>query len=249
MLGVMNKNSLLILIIYLFLLSCQSKSEKLYGHWHEYSENNNDYNHCFIITDSTFSYDENTMGAIDKLTDLEHFGSPLEWVNYPQKLLTNMKIRKNEIIFGDSLIWKRQKNDLKTYISDFSVGLKLLIEPFETNIKTFDLAKTYVNSFFIYIGKVKKAYINELENINDNNFYIQLNDEISQLDRIFPFLLCNHCDFQEQRIFISADKNTPKEFLQMVEEEIIKEGVYNRGQIFYLTINTAEKIHGYNHYP
>ena len=236
-----------ILIFGIIFSSCKNENEKLIGHWHEFNIGESEFLNCFIITDSTFSEDKYSIGGTNRLTDIEDYKSPLDWVFYPDKLKSKIKFKKNEIQFGDSIIWKRQKNDLKTFISDFSAGLKLDVKPYETDSITFDLQREYEKTIYLYIGKVKESFTG-IRGVENDRYYVQLNDKISTSDNIFQFVMCYDCDRGKYKILISADKYTPNDFLKEVEAEITKNGYYRRSQIYYLVINPKEQISGYNHY-
>ncbi len=214
----------------------------LRGHWHEFSIGNNELNHCYIISDSTVNTNKYTLGGIYKIknANLSEVAKPMY---YKGEDLYETIYTKDTIQFNDSIIWVKQKNDIETFVCDFSAGLKLNIAPFETNSINFDLEEKDIN-MVLYVGKVKKHFLEESESV----YSIQLNDKLAPIDKVLEFLLCIHCDNKSMNIAIKMDKNTPVSFIKKLENEIIGEGIFRRNQIYYLVINPKKKIHGYNNY-
>lgn len=240
--------TLKIIFLNFALISCQSEQEKLIGHWHEFmvDSSNKEFNHCFIITDSTIAVDKFTFGGIDKFSDYENANF---WVStlYPEDLIKKRVIKKDKVIFGDTLIWKRQQDNLETFIADFSANLWVDIYPFESKTPKFDFnINDKPIGAFIYVGKLKSSAINMFEKYSSYQYYIQLNDRIGSPNGIIPFLLCNHCEMTKTLVFIHADRDTPKELLSEIEYEMSQINI-SKEQIYYLTINTAEFKYGYNH--
>jgi hypothetical protein len=127
--------------------------------------------------------------------------------------------------------------------------LKLDINLFETNRIEYDNKYSKNLSYaYIYIGKVNSKYISEAE--EDDSYYIQLNDLLTtSTSQIEQFLHPGHGKFENQRIMIIADKDTPEELLQKVEYSITYNGWYRKKQIFYLEKNGANGTSGFNHQP
>lgn len=133
-------------------------------------------------------------------------------------------------------IWVTSKIDLLVEINSFeSDNIEFDYNPNK------NLTETH-----IYVGKIKTSKLNDNNSSNKKEYYIQLNDKISQLKNIKNFVYCAHCKIELQRILINADKDTPKEFLEKIEFEIFKVGI-KKNQIYYLTYNNQKKNYGYNH--
>ncbi len=242
----MTKSIIYILTIGIILSSCKTENEKLLGHWHEYNaqSNSSEFKHCFIMTDSTFAVDKYTMGGVMKKSDYEDESF---WIStyYPEDLIAMREVKKNEVIFGDSIVWKKQKDNLKTFISDFSAGIKLNIIPFETNDSKFEIIKPERISNFIYVGLVKKEFLNKSNEIIEGQYYLQLNDRITTFDEILNFISCNHCEYDIIDIFIHADQNIPKSYLKNIENEISKLRINIKKQVYYLYMNKNKRRTGY----
>lgn len=235
-----------ILVIGIILSSCSTENKKLVGHWHEYNLQSNElgFNHCFILTDSTFAVDKYTTGGVIKKNDYEN---EYFWTStfYSEELITKKVVKKNKVIFGDTIVWKKQKDNLKTFISDFSAGIKLNIIPFETNEIIFEKTKPERINIFIYIGMVKSKFLNNSKKIEQGQFYLQLNDTITTIDKLVNFILCNHCGYDMIDIYIHADQNVPKPYLEKIEKEISKFPINIEEQIFYLHMNKEKLKTGY----
>ncbi len=238
-----------IIIILLTLISCQSKQEKLIGHWHEFKTNDSEYLNCYKITDSTIGINSLSNGGYDDYrrgSDIEQ-SKILSLANDNYNWTSDYKISGNKLILNDSIFWIKQTDKKKSFLSDFSAGLLLEIKPFESDKSEFDFKpndSTIGN--YIFVGKLKNSILNKYKKYDKEKYYIQLNDKIGQTKDIIPFLLCNHCDIRKQLVFMHVDRDTPKELLSEMESEMEKINVRKR-QIYYLTINTAELKSGYNH--
>ena len=244
----MIKKIFFILIFGLISSSCNDNNE-LIGHWHEYTIGESEFNNCYIITDSTFAIDQFTMGSSFKKSELEN---PEIWTltPYTEELILSRKVKENKILFGDSLVWKRQENNLETFISDFSAGYKLKVNPFSSSKETFDLIEPIdgKTNIHLVIGSVKEKFINESNGIIRGQYYFQINDIITDKEEdLLDYVLCTHCDNRKINVFVNADKNTPKYLIDKFEDGMAKIGV-TKNQIYYLTINTNKQISGYNHY-
>ncbi|WP_445711751.1 hypothetical protein [Flavobacterium sp.] len=239
------RSFLFLLTINLF--SCQSKEEQLIGHWHEYEVGNTDYINCHKITDSTYSIDLETYGA----------GYPIKRGVEIQKdeiairdyiFITDFSINNNKLIVNDSVYWIKQEDNEQTFISDFSAGLLVNIHPFETTTSEFDYDyKDYNHGYeiHIYIGKLKKNTQNSHKENNIRDYYIQLNERISNLKDIRSFLdYGSHYD-KKLKVLLHTDKNTPKDLLKQIELEIKNCG-YKKSQIYYQTVNTQKRVSGFN---
>jgi len=242
----MSKIIFYILIIGFIFSSCKTENEKLIGHWHEYTpqSNKSEFKQCFIVTDSTFAVNKLTMGGVTKKSDYEDGNF---WIStyYPEDLIAKREVKKNEVIFGDSIVWKRQEDNLKTFISDFSAGIKLNIIPFETNDTEFETIKPNRISNFIYVGLAKNQFLNKSSNIIEGEYYLQLNDRITTIDEVLNFIACNHCEFDIIDIYIHADQNTPKMYLENIENEISKLRINLKEQVYYLYMNKEKSKAGY----
>ena len=237
-----------ILIIFLALISCQSKQEKLIGHWHEFKTNDSEYLNCYQINDSTIGFNKLSNGGYQDYkrgSDIGHteiFSLTSDSYNYT----SDFKINGNKLILSDSIFWIKQTEPKNIFLSDFSAGLLLDIIPFESNKTEFDF-KPNDNTIgnYIFVGKLKNRVLNKHNKFNGENYYIQLNDKIGKIEDIIPFLHCNHCEKRKQKIFMHVDRNTPKELIFEIESEMEKINI-RKYQIYYLTINTKKLTSGYN---
>ena len=240
-----------ILIIFLTLISCQSKQEELIGHWHEFKTNDSEYLNCYQINDSTIGFNKLSNGGYDDYKrglDIEQ-SEIFSLTNDNYNWTSDFEINGNKLILNDSIFWiKQTQTDQKNvFLSDFSAGLLLQITPFESNKTEFDFKpndSTIGN--YIFVGKLKNKILNKHKKFNKENYYIQLNDKIGKIEDIIPFLHCNHCDKRKQKVFMHVDRNTPKELLFEIESEMEKINI-RENQIYYLTINTKILTSGYNH--
>ena len=195
-LAVMSRIIIYILIVGITFSSCKTENEKLIGHWHEYTtqSNSSEFKRCLIITDSTLAVDKFTMGGIVAISDYENENF---WTStfYPDDLIAKRQVKKNEVIFGDSIIWKKQKDNLETFLSDFSVGLELRVIPFETHDTEFETIQPKRISNFIYVGLVKNELLHKSNEVIEGQYYIQLNNRITTTDDVLDFIACDHCDY------------------------------------------------------
>jgi len=164
---------------------------------------------------------------------------------YPRDLITKRIVKKNEVVFGDSIIWRRQKENLETFLSDFSAGVKLNIIPFETNDTEFEIRKPQGFPHYIYIGLVKSEYLNKSNKINKGQYNLQLNDRIANIDDLRSFIFCYHCDYDKLEFFIHADQNVPKSYLDSIIAELSKFRISLEDQVYYLYINKKNRKFGY----
>ena len=241
--------NLQITIMLLTLISCQSKQEKLIGHWHEFKTNDSEYLNCYQITDSTIGINSLSNGGYDDYkrgSDIEQ-SEILSLANDNYIWTSDFKINEDKLILNDSIFWIKQTDKKKSFLSDFSAGLLLEINPFESRKPKFDFKpndSTIVN--FIFVGKLKNNVLNKYKKYDREKYYIQLNDKIAQTKDIIPFLSCHHCDIRKQIVLMHVDRTTPKELLDKLESEMKKINIIKR-KIYYLTINTTELTSGYNH--
>ena len=239
---IITRSFLFLLTISLF--SCQSKEEQLIGHWHEYEVGNPDYISCHKITDSTYSIDLESCGFSAKRgIEIQKDEIAIDG-NY---FFTNdFSINNNKLIVNDSIYWIKQKDNEQTFISDFSAGLLVNIHPFETNTTEFDYKKkTKHLEILIYIGTLKKSTLTSYKEYSSNKHYVQLNEKISNVNDIKSFLDYGAHYDKQIKVLLHTDKDTPKAFLDQIENEILNCG-YKRNQIFYLTMNSKKRMYGYN---
>ena len=236
-----------ILIFGIIFSSCKNENEKLIGHWHEFNIGESEFLNCFIITDSTFSEDKYSIGGTNRLTDIENYESPLDWVFYPDRLKSNIKFKKNEIIFGDSIIWRKQKNNEETFISDFSAGLKIDLKPKVSNVSEFLIIENDSIPYIkLYIGKVKDRFLNESKGIFRNEYYMQINDKITNKETdLLNYVLSVHRS--EVNLLISADRNTPNEYFDNLDS-VFKKINLRKKYIYFLKVNPKKLMLGYDHY-
>ena len=237
------------IIILFILVSCQSKQEKLIGHWHEFKTNKSDYLNCYHITDSTIGINPLSNGGYDDYergSDIDQ-SELLSLANGNYNWTSDFKISGNKLTLNDSIFWIKQTNKRESFVSDFSAGLLLNINPFESTSTDYDYEKNDLHSgYWLFVGKMKKSVLEKFKKFDEDQFYLQINDKLANVNEIRRFLQCYHCDITMDRIFIHADKDTPKKFLNEIEAEILKNGNIKK-QIFYLTINKTELSSGYNH--
>lgn len=231
------------------------------GHWHEFEKGNDNFICCHNITNSTYTI---TMNVFDFMADsILKRGIDIQknQVFTPQKkgafgydindfFTSDFSVKENKVFIEDSIYWVKQKDDNSSFISHFSLGLLVDIHPFETNqIKfNFDL-KQNSNVIFIAIGKLKKSILQQSDKYNLDDYYLQLNDKISDIKDLKKFIFYDSLERNEGSqivILINADKNVPKAFLSKLETEILN-FAYQKNQIYYLTINPNKRVYGYNH--
>jgi hypothetical protein len=237
------KKSFILISILIITFSCSKKVEPIVGHWHEYYPNDTEYRNCYKISDST-ALQNNYEGYITDL--IIDYNSNLKFDYSEWNIKDN-----NRFILQDTIVWIRQKEDLKTYILDFSSGLLVKINPYEINAISFDNLDDNYNDPIFHIGKLKENYLQLKHPNNSSEYQIQLNDRISDIKNLRNFLY-EACDAfkdcsSEIKILINADKNTPKDFLDKVEYEILDALTIDKNQIYYLTINSEKKLSGFNH--
>ena len=115
-------------------------------------------------------------------------------------------------------------------------------------LDNFDL-KQNSNVLFIAIGKLKKSTLQLSDKYNLDDYYLQLNDKISDIKDFKEFIFYDSLERNEGSqiaILINADRNVPQSFLSKLEAEILNSG-YKRNQIYYLTMNPNKRVYGYNH--
>jgi hypothetical protein len=238
-----------IIIILFALVSCQSKQEKLIGHWHEFKVNDSDYLNCYRITDSTIGINSLSNGGFNDYRrglDLEQ-SEILSLANGNYKWTSDFIINGNKLILNDSIFWIKQTDKRTSFLTDFSAGLLVDINPFESKKSIFDFQPNQItNGNYIFVGKLKNSVWEKHTKFNKEEYYIQLNDKISKPEDIVWFMDCGHCDITKQLVYMHVDKNTPKELLSEIETEMSKINI-NKRQIYYLTINRTELVSGYNH--
>jgi len=254
------KNIFLFLIFLLF-ASCGKKEKQLVGHWHEFEKGNDDFICCHTITDSTYTI---TMNVFDFMADsILKRGIDIQknQVFTPQKkgafgydindfFTSDFSVKENKIFIEDSIYWVKQKDDNSSFISHFSLGFLVDIHPFETNQTKFNFdLKQNSNVLFIAIGKLKKSTLQLSDKYNLDDYYLQLNDKISDIKDFKEFIFYDSLERNEGSqiaILINADRNVPQSFLSKLEAEILNSG-YKRNQIYYLTMNPNKRVYGYNH--
>ena len=238
-----------ILILLLPLISCQSKQEKLIGHWHEFKTNDSEYLNCYQITDSTIGINPRSNGGYRDFIrgyDIEQ-SEIISIANENYNWTSDFEIRGKKLILNDSIFWIKQTDQRKSFLSDFSAGLLVQINPFESDNSEFDLTPNdSTRGSYIFVGKLKSKILDKHKKYNREKYYIQLNDKIGQTKDIIRFFDCPHCDWTKIVVFMHVDRNTPKELLAEMESEMEKINIRKR-QIYYLTINTSELTSGYNH--
>jgi hypothetical protein len=243
------EKKLYIIFITIALISCQSKEEKLVGHWHEFKTNNSEYLNCYHITDSTIGINPLTNGGYGyykRGLDLEK-SEILSLANENYEFASDYTIRGNTLKLNDSVFWIKQTDERKSFLSDFSANLLVNINPPESRSSEFDyMVNDKTIGSYIFIGKLKNNILSRFKQFNKDQYYIQLNDKIAQLEDIIPFLMCYHCDMSKQTILMNVDKKTPKELLNEIESEMLKMNI-SKNQIYYLTVNTTELTSGYTH--
>ncbi len=229
-------------LIFILTISCTNKRELLNGHWHQFTPNNKEFTNCYNFTDSTFASDKETIGG-NNFIELGEYNTLKKAIFYSTALngyeldsTLRIQLQRNKIIINDTIIWKKPENNIETFLSEFSSGLQVKINPIKTTDTLFDY--TIDNSFEI------KIYIGKKKNSSSSKYYIQLNDKLATIDRVRNFVFCRHCD-ESGKILIYAGKDTPKTLLDSVENEIRSVNV-NANQIYYLTVNPEKRLSGFN---
>ena len=237
------------IIILFLLISCQSEQEKLIGHWHEYKINNpENILNCYRISDSLIidnALSNNDFNGYRRGPDIKK-SEIMSLADGYWNTTSEFKYVDDKLIFNDSIHWKRITDKEQYFIEDFSVGLHINILPVES-INGFDLKNNYERPLsYIYIGKIKNGVFEENKHLNKDKFYIQLNDKLSNLEDLGGYTNCGHCDITKQYYMIHADRNTPRDYLNKVEAELLKYGILKKN-IYYLNINPNTFDYGYMH--
>lgn len=237
-----------IVMVLFTLISCQSKEEKLVGHWHEYKTNGSDYINCYRITDSTIGFNPRSNGGYDAYRRGLDIGRSeiFSLVDEHYNWTSDFTISGDKLIINDSVFWIKQTDERKSFLTDFSAGLLVNISPFESNNSEFDLLPdSEAMIIYIFVGKLKSSVLKRYTKFDKDRYYIQLNDKIAAMDDIVYFVNFGHSDITKRKVFMHVDKNTPTALLAQMEAEMAKVNI-RKHQIYYLTINTTELTSGYN---
>ncbi len=232
-----------LIFLLIITISCQ-KNREILGHWHEYKKDNKDFLNCYYVSDSFIGVNPKSCGDSNFYKRKNNF-ELVSLANEKIEYFSDYKVENNKLIINDSVFWIKQKESKATFIYDFSAGLLVSVNPFESNKSDYDLNNILENyETIIYVGKPNEKAIKKYS-LNKDEYYIQLNDFIGNFKSLKSFLTSR--EFKKLTILIHADKNTPRHFLKELEIEIIKIG-FIKNQIYYLTINPSEFKSGYNKY-
>ena len=238
-----------VIITCLFLLcSCESREKQIIGHWHEYKIDNPEYIlNCYHYTDSTVTetifnngFPDNKRG-IDMPKD-----SIYSWSNEYLEYSSDYKIKNEILFFNDSIRWKKIKLDPTNFADEFSIGLFVNVHPPQLQHNNFELLKLPNRPIiYIYIGQIKPSLNKTFPKFDSKKFHMQFNDKIGSIDEIGHYANCFHCDMNELIFIIHADKDTPKQLIEAMEDEMANQHI-RKNQIYYLYINENDMTFGYN---
>ncbi len=242
----MYKNNIII-VLALLLMSCLSRETQLIGHWHEYKvDNPNNIINCYRYTDSSVSegvfnngYDYLRGSEIPK-------DSIYSWSTGFFELTSDYKIKDDVLFFNDSIRWKKVELTTKNFRDEFSIGLLVDIYPPQLKNINFELLELPNKPItYIFIGQIKTSLSKTFQKLGNEEFYMQFNDKIASLDEIKNYVNCYHCNMNEQIYIINADRNTPKQLIEAIENEMDNQSI-RKNQIYYLYINENEMTYGFN---
>ena len=200
-----------LILLIITLIECSTKTQELRGHWHE--SFNGQTIHCYHITDTLVSLDEFTFGYSKRVENGDIFQSMVPNSSFDQ--LAEKDVQENHFTIWDTITWTKMPNDMETFLDDISLGLLVRVEPPELLDSQFELPHDTL-SFRIYIGQRKSR------ETQDNEYYIELDEEISSLDKVFNFMCCPNNNVQIA--VLHADKDTPDKLMKDVINEILKVG-------------------------
>jgi len=241
-----------ILIISVLFISC-SKPELIIGHWHTYNPSQIDFVDCYKFTDTSFiENDYKTFRVVNNF-----FNNKTKTLDFDYSHFTIKN--NNRLILNDTITWVRPDKSFKTFIDDFSSGLFINIQPYETDKSKFDISQfnneildnvgnkivfDSINKYnifeypHIYIGKLKNQYTNKfskLNKIDTSKYQIQIEDRIIKIKerdlRNYIYLFLKRSPNLDSSTFIIADKCIPKKLISEVEKELELMGI-SKSQIF-----------------
>ncbi|RKN81595.1 hypothetical protein [Ulvibacterium marinum] len=204
-----------------FFLSC-TQEKFMIGHWHEYKNQKQDFENCYIITDSTISINRFTYGGTFYLdsVDLEKVWS---YSRYFDGMLPNHKLLSHSIEFENGIEWIKQPENLETFLKDFSAGYKIRIIPFEVTgepIEQIDFNSGRL-SVILALGRLKSQYENQEKGFLRSNHYFQVNDKLtSDVNELIEYVYCTHCKLDQIDLYVNMDKDTPPKHKKILDSVI-----------------------------
>lgn len=208
-----------IIVCFFFILMISCKKENYKGHWHEFKNENLE--NCIIIDDSVFCVNKNTNGGCFQIQKKENLKDYFHIINSDTLAFENPVFYDDKIIFDESIVWLKQENNSKTFLKDFSAGLKVNINPIIKDLDSKDTIANYEENFtsYIFIGYPKESFLSD--KVFKNEFYLQLNETLTQdLNDIVSFISCYHCDLHYENTVFVVDENTiNKSFLDTLSKK------------------------------
>ncbi|WP_396637415.1 hypothetical protein [Maribacter sp. R77961] len=244
-LAVMLKKLILHIIIILSFVSC-NKEETLNGHWHEYLDNSQDLDNCYIITDTTISINKFTNGATFQL-DSAKPSQIWEYIQYPDSIIQSHLIKGDKVIFQNNTKWIRQISDSETFLNDFSAGYKVNILPFESTIENSDSIDFQNNKLSIILacGQIKSQYVDPSKGFFKNQFYFQINNKVTkEYGDLLEYINCTHCKLNNINLYVNMDRRTPIKLQKELDSALHFLNI-KKSQVFYLNADLKRLNKGY----
>lgn len=240
------KKRILNIISFVLFISCSDK-DSLVGHWHEYLDENQDFENCYIISDSTISINKFTNGATFQLDMSNNSSNVWEFIPYPDSILQSHSIQLDKVTFANKTKWISQSDTSKTFLEDFSAGYKIRVHPFESKIKNSD-SISYHNdrlSIVLACGPIKSQYVDQKNGFLKNHFYFQINDKLTtDYEDLVEFINCLHCQLDKIDLYVNMDRNTPNTMKRKLDN-IITFFNFKQNQVFYLHTDIEKLTKGY----
>lgn len=216
----------------LILNSCQTRHHSINGHWHEFI--NNEFTHCYKITDRTYSVEELSVGYKKEHNKIN--GQIALWSQGTMDYSTDYKVAADEIQLNDSVFWVRANEE--EFINDLSLGLLVRLEPKEIGADKFDLPYDSIFGPHIFIGHSKEE---KSTNPTDNDYLIELGTGISTVNEISLYVVGHEQKWKT--VIVNADKDTPDNILEDVLNEIYKAG-YDKNDVYLTAIDKENRTIG-----
>ena len=220
------------------------------GHWHEFRDQNPDFENCYVISDSTISINNATVGGTFFLNSLD-LEKIWKYSRYSSGTVPNYKVTNGAIEFENGIEWIRQTDNQETFLKDFSAGYKIKINPIETTgepIEPIDLDNGRY-SIIIALGKLKPQFENRENGILSGKYYFQTNDKLtSNLNDLIEFISCIHCQMDKIDLYVNMDKDTPLEQKKKLDSVITFLNL-SPNQIFFQRVDIKKMKSGYKTLP
>jgi len=250
----MNKLKYLILI-FLF-SSCTSNIDKVQGHWHLLAEEGSDYYWTIDFIDSTVifnKYDRIGFYEESKIAIKENeIYLPLSLFDWNGKLSFSsdtMIIKVNCGVDKDSYYtykWLRFENNATDIANDFNSCLMVKVN-LNIDNESIEIDSSGVSKYaFVNIGYLKEFIRKSRKNPNDS-LYFQLNDIITDISDVKPYLLAENELFSDSsektlNVIINADKLISQGLIDSVVSSIDSLGFVDK--VYRTYLNTEKNTIG-----